>query len=229
MILFIILSKVVLTCKSVDETLVCDHSNESYWAVLSCGTVYYAVRGGSLVCGQPFKWKLLSSIIFRYLNCFIRGDLPPNWMLDIGSISVNYFAFFHFTVLSIILKNNSPYELANRKNMKDILEGLLPYSGQSVLHSFCFPAKQISNWMALCKRDVSDFFGLNFFSFKSAWIFACAFILSSKPFPCIFFGWFALCFWEKRRQNIEAWTMNATKPNTESISVKKKYRRMFFY
>jgi len=32
------------------------------------------------------------------------------------------------TVLSIILKNNSPYELAKRKNMKDILEGLLPYS-----------------------------------------------------------------------------------------------------
>ena len=27
--------------------LKCDHSNESYWAVLSCGTVYYAVQGGS--------------------------------------------------------------------------------------------------------------------------------------------------------------------------------------
>ena len=25
----------------------CDHSNEGYWAVLSCGTVYYAVQGGS--------------------------------------------------------------------------------------------------------------------------------------------------------------------------------------
>ena len=29
-ILFIILHKVVLTLKSVDETLVCDRSNESY-------------------------------------------------------------------------------------------------------------------------------------------------------------------------------------------------------
>ena len=37
----------VLTFKSLDETLVCDHSNESYSAVLSCGTVYYAVQGGS--------------------------------------------------------------------------------------------------------------------------------------------------------------------------------------
>jgi len=44
---YIMLHKVVLTFKSVDETLVCDLSNESYWAVLSCGTVYYAVQGGS--------------------------------------------------------------------------------------------------------------------------------------------------------------------------------------
>ena len=29
-LLFIMLYKVVLTLKSVDETLVCDHSNESY-------------------------------------------------------------------------------------------------------------------------------------------------------------------------------------------------------
>ena len=32
-VLFIMLYKVVLTFKSVDETLVCDHSNESYRAV----------------------------------------------------------------------------------------------------------------------------------------------------------------------------------------------------
>ena len=46
-VLFIMLYKVVRAFESVDETLVCDHSNESYWAVLSCGTVYYAVQGGS--------------------------------------------------------------------------------------------------------------------------------------------------------------------------------------
>ena len=42
-----ILQKVVLTFKSVDVTLKCDHSNEIYCAVRSCGTVYYAVHGGS--------------------------------------------------------------------------------------------------------------------------------------------------------------------------------------
>ena len=38
-VLFIILYK---TFKSVHETLVGDHSGESYWAVLSCDSVYYA-------------------------------------------------------------------------------------------------------------------------------------------------------------------------------------------
>ena len=52
-VLFITLIKVVLTFESVDEILKYDHSNESYWAVLSCGTVYYTVQGGSnfWVCG----------------------------------------------------------------------------------------------------------------------------------------------------------------------------------
>ena len=46
-VLFIMLYKVVLTFESVDEILKCDHSIESYLAVLSCCTVYYAVQGGS--------------------------------------------------------------------------------------------------------------------------------------------------------------------------------------
>ena len=46
-VLFIMLYKVVVTFESVYVILKCDHSNESYCAVLSCGTVYYAVQGGS--------------------------------------------------------------------------------------------------------------------------------------------------------------------------------------
>ena len=41
------LYKVVLTCKSEDEIPKRDHSNQSYRSVLSCGTVRYAVQGGS--------------------------------------------------------------------------------------------------------------------------------------------------------------------------------------
>ena len=46
-VLFNMLYKVVLTFESVNEILKCDHSNESYRAGLSFGTVYYAVQGGS--------------------------------------------------------------------------------------------------------------------------------------------------------------------------------------
>ena len=42
-ILFIMLYKVVLTLDSVDEILECDHSNESYWAVLSFFIMLYKV------------------------------------------------------------------------------------------------------------------------------------------------------------------------------------------
>ena len=44
---FTILYKVVLTFESVNEILKCDHLSESCLVVLSCGTVYYAVQGGS--------------------------------------------------------------------------------------------------------------------------------------------------------------------------------------
>ena len=36
-----------LMFQSVDDFLKCDHSKSSYWAVLSCDAVYYAVQGGS--------------------------------------------------------------------------------------------------------------------------------------------------------------------------------------
>ena len=63
---------------AVDGILRCNHSNESCWTVLSCGTVYNAVQGCSnfWVCGWnpkvwPFKWKLLSSTFLWYylLRC----------------------------------------------------------------------------------------------------------------------------------------------------------------
>ena len=46
-VLFIMLHRVVLTFESVDEILKCDHSNERYWAELSCCAVYHATQDGS--------------------------------------------------------------------------------------------------------------------------------------------------------------------------------------
>ena len=55
------LHKVVLAGWPVDGILKCDHSNESYRAVLSCGVVYYAVQGGSKF--YVYKVKSLSVTI----------------------------------------------------------------------------------------------------------------------------------------------------------------------
>ena len=56
---FILLHKVVQLLKSVDETLVCGHSNESYCAVLSCGTVCYAVQGLVVLTFKPVDETLV--------------------------------------------------------------------------------------------------------------------------------------------------------------------------
>jgi len=68
-VLFIMLYNVVLAFESVDEILKCGHSNESYWAVLSCGVVYYAAQRGSTfwVCGWnpkvwPFKCTVYNAV-----------------------------------------------------------------------------------------------------------------------------------------------------------------------
>ena len=53
------LYKVVITYKSVDETLVCDHSNESDWAVLPYGDVYYTVKVVLLSGKLSFRLDLL--------------------------------------------------------------------------------------------------------------------------------------------------------------------------
>ena len=88
-ILFIMLQKVILTLESVDETLKCVYSSENYWAVLFCGTVYYAAQGGYnfKVCRWnlkvwPFKWKLLSSTFLRrcLLSCRRWFSLLSLWI-----------------------------------------------------------------------------------------------------------------------------------------------------
>ena len=56
-VLFIMLYLVVRTFEAVDEILKCDYSNKSYWAVLSCGTVYYAAQGS-------FKFSVYGSRVF---------------------------------------------------------------------------------------------------------------------------------------------------------------------
>ena len=48
-VLFIMLYELVLTFESVNKILMCDHLNESYYAVFSGGAVYYDVSCGSFI------------------------------------------------------------------------------------------------------------------------------------------------------------------------------------
>ena len=84
-VLFITLYKVVLTFQSVDEILKCDHSNESYWAVLSCGTVYYAVQSAS--CRWYYFIVLCFGLFLILLNIGF-GHFPQGKEYSEGSIKL---------------------------------------------------------------------------------------------------------------------------------------------
>ena len=70
-VLFIILYKVFLTFVSMDEILKCDHSNESYWAALSCDAVYYTIQGDSnfWVCDWNLKVDHSNESYWAVLSC----------------------------------------------------------------------------------------------------------------------------------------------------------------
>ena len=73
-VLFSTLYKVVLTFKSVDETPVCHHSNESYGAVIPCGIVCYVVQSEctavAQVCRLNGVWSLrVSAKGLKYIFC----------------------------------------------------------------------------------------------------------------------------------------------------------------
>ena len=71
-VLLIVLYNRVLTFKFVDETLVCDYSNKSYWAVLSCGTVNYAVQCGSnLSIWMKPKYMTIKVKIFEHYQLIL--------------------------------------------------------------------------------------------------------------------------------------------------------------
>ena len=88
-VLFIMLDKMVLTFQSEDEILKCDHSNESYWEALSCGTVYYTDQSGFIfwVCGWnpmlwTFKWNFCAVLFFRPIMSDVDCSLTEKEQFD---------------------------------------------------------------------------------------------------------------------------------------------------
>ena len=73
MVLFIMLYKVVLTFKSVDETPVCDHSNESYRPLSRGG--HFESQGNKKLCFCPSSLALderLDGQNLLFQHCVIK-------------------------------------------------------------------------------------------------------------------------------------------------------------
>ena len=70
-VLFIMLFKVVLAFESLDEIVERDHWNTSYRAILSYGTVFYAVQDGSTVesVEEILECDHLSQSYWAVLSC----------------------------------------------------------------------------------------------------------------------------------------------------------------
>ena len=84
-VLFIMLYKVVLTFESVGEILKRDHSNEGYWVVLSCGTVYSAVQSAS--CTWYYFIVLCFGLFLILLNIGF-GHFPQGKEYSEGGIKL---------------------------------------------------------------------------------------------------------------------------------------------
>ena len=70
---FITLNKVGLTFKSVNKNLLCDHWNESYWAVRSCGTVSFKSVDETLECDHLNESSVLSSTFMWSVYYAVQG------------------------------------------------------------------------------------------------------------------------------------------------------------
>ena len=121
-VLFIMLYKVVLTFESVDEILKCYHLNESYWAVLFCGTVHYAVQGGPTfwVCALDHSSESYLAVLFC-ITFFIPFESVLNFefmdeLLNLVFINLNILFVCLFVYFGVKLSNtNYPLQVLTRQ------------------------------------------------------------------------------------------------------------------
>ena len=83
-VLFIMLYKVVLTFEFVDEILKCDHSDESYWVVLSRGAESmdpcWKRRGGGAPFGLNRDFPLDTVTVFRVFRLLQGMPVRAHYM-----------------------------------------------------------------------------------------------------------------------------------------------------
>ena len=93
-VLFIMLYKVVLTFESVDEILKCDHSNESYQAILSRGAVRFSIFYKKRVFWGRISVSVLALTFLgvQQGKRIIENSEPTRLMLDAHFPHVTNFA-----------------------------------------------------------------------------------------------------------------------------------------
>lgn len=83
-------------------------------------------------CSLEHCFHLVPCEVFRLSSFFVDETLVFDHLLRSCRVTFYnaFWRFIFFSVLSIILRNNSPYDLMKKKNIKDTMEALLSYSGQ---------------------------------------------------------------------------------------------------
>ena len=119
-VLFIMSNKVVLAFESVDEILKCNHSNESYWAVLPCGAVitYEPLLGmRPLPPTQLFLLWLLSYNVISCRDCCEKiGDIQtlPQKSNSRNSRPIPSFLYMVLFAREYKVLAAEPQEISNR-------------------------------------------------------------------------------------------------------------------
>ena len=103
-------------------------------SIFSLTGFFYAREGRRIrgtACSLEHCFHLVPCEVFRLSSFFVDETLVFDHLLHSCRVTFyNAFWRFFFSVLSIILRNNSPYDLMKKKNIKDTMEALLSYSGQ---------------------------------------------------------------------------------------------------
>ena len=87
-VLFIMLYKVVLTFDSVNEILKCDHSNESFWVVLSCGAVYYAAQRSFIFFTLWMKSRSVTYLVWHIFIIMIVFNFKQKYIYQYNPLTI---------------------------------------------------------------------------------------------------------------------------------------------
>ena len=122
-VLFIMLYKMVQTLESMDETPKCDHSNESYGAVLSCGVVQ---------CGYMFwvhGWNPeVTSLVINSVgpHSLVLHSLVINWSNMIWILQIVLSSDKQLASLRMMHYSRKWHRHTRKKEIQVLLSGVEP-------------------------------------------------------------------------------------------------------